>query len=140
MGDSVFFICMLAAAGVFLCLIFSSVIGKAGLARDEAHIRQPGQGAIELGLLMAPKESPAWRLWFDDARLRYLAAERAWSTVYHRSGRKRKKAMLLRRLQLQSDIAEYIDPVDCLRRLATLAQESLEEPQPQGQPLPIEPG
>ena len=118
-----------AAAAVLLFLAYGAFSGKAGLAHDEAQLRQPGQIAIELGLAMAGRESPVWQVWFQDARIRYTAAERAWSARYRRCSTRRKKIMVEERLRLQGDIAEYIDPVDCLRHLARITQEVLAEPQ-----------
>lgn len=129
MGDNVFFICMMAAIVAVLFLTIRGLSSNAGRAREEAQVRQPGQVALELGLEMADQEPLAWQACFKEARLEYVAAEEAWAIQYRRVSNSQKSKMLQRRLALQADIAEYIDPVDCLRRLAKIAQAGLRDTQ-----------
>ena len=125
MGDDTFQIAILAA---FVILMLWGILGASKRARvghSEAQLRLPGQLAMEVGRTMAHREKKAWQVLFVETLSRYLAAENNWWIAYRKAAGKRKKMMLERRLALQKDIAEFIDPVDCLLRLIRIIDDSV---------------
>lgn len=136
-SETTFLLLLLTPA---LLLLLWGILGasrRAAAAHAESQMHLPGQLAIEVGRTFAGRESKVWRLWFEDARIRYAGAEREWTAAYGVASSKQRRAMLARRLQLQADIDEFIDPVECLRRLDKIIYESMNDRSPQA-PQPSE--
>lgn len=114
-----------AILGVFVIGVFwllGGAAARAKLSHKEEQVRLPGKLAMEVGRSYAKAQPPQWKLWFVDAEVRYGVADRAWWALYNRSSVRTKVKMIDDRLALQKDIGEFIDPIECLKRLAEIAR------------------
>jgi hypothetical protein len=124
--DPLLLVVLLPVAGLLLWGL-SGASSRAALEHVEAQIRQPGQLAMELGRTFGKAQGKAWNMWFVDAEVRYLAADKAWWAHYKRLIGNKRKRFAENRLALQKDIGEFIDPTDCLKRLSKIALQCLEQ-------------
>lgn len=100
---------------------------RAVIAHQESQIKLPGYLAVDVGQVYGRTQDQTWRQAFKRAEVRWVLAEEAWWKRYNRSWGRARRAMLVHRVKLQEDMQEYIDPVECLNRMAHIAEHCLAE-------------
>lgn len=114
---------ILGAAFLLIMWMLGGAASRARSAHKESQVSLPGRLAMEVGKTYGKSQNAQWRLWFVDAEVRYVVADRAWWARYKRSSRRGRSQMLERRLKQQEHVGEMIDPIECLKYLASIARQ-----------------
>ena len=102
---------------------------RAFVAHQESQIKLPGYLAVDIGQVYGRGQDQTWHQAFKRAEVRWVLAEDAWWHRYKRSWSQTRRKMLAHRTRLQQDIDQYIDPVECLQRMAQIVEHCLAETQ-----------